>query len=79
MTDTVASRMKRNPRLCTIRTPKDLEVKMRGMTNRQLWLSQFDTVAEWQNKMIQDECRRREAAYHEKWRGNVPEWLGWWF
>ena len=81
MSDSVANRVKRNPRMCTVRTQEQMETKLKGMTNRQVWLSQFSATADWQSKIIEEECRRREAVYVEKQRekGYSGFSIGWWF
>jgi hypothetical protein len=64
--------------MCTINDTTQLEGKMSHLTNRQLWLLQFEGISEWQKKMVQDECALREQAYVSKCRAlHVPS--GWWF
>jgi hypothetical protein len=78
LSDSVGHRVKRNPRMCLVLQPTQLEGKMRHLTNRQLWLLQFERIAGWQKKMIQSECDRRQEAYIAKCRTlNAP--IGWWF
>ena len=81
LSDSIGHRVKRNPRMCLVLQPKQLEGKMRQLTNRQLWLLQFEAIAPWQKKMIQDECCRRQQAHIAKRRAlHVPDsMIGWWF
>lgn len=78
LNDSIAYRVKNNPRMCLLREPAQLEEKLKHLTNRQVWLLQFQDIARWQEKMIHTECDRRQQAYADTCR-SLDRPIGWWF
>lgn len=79
MNDSIANRVKRNPRMCTIHTHEKLKATLSGLTNRQVWLLQFQKMAVWQKSILLSECKRREEEFEIKQRmsGCVNSWWAW--
>lgn len=62
--NTIASRVRSHPRICTIRTEAEMIRQAKAMTSLQLWSAMFTKgVAGWRHKIMSDEFERRRRNF----------------